>query len=255
MIKVVIVDDEIPVRDELEYLLSKKDNILEIVGKGQTGLEAVKLCEELNPDVIFLDIHMYSMNGMEAAKLILNRHFPPIIIFTTAYEEYAVKAFELNAIDYILKPLSEKRLNVTIDKIQGLLKNRQPRNDNVYKAIYNIENALNINAKLGFWWEDKYVLINYEEIVYLEACRKHTLVYTFDKKYESTSSFGELENKLDKKVFIRIHRSYIININHIKEVGEWFSNRLCVVMRKYERNKIPISKNNLKKFKNIIGMK
>lgn len=255
MIRAVIVDDEIPVRDELEYLLTREKDLFEIVGRGQTGEEAVELCNTLKPDVIFLDIQMYGMNGMEAAKKILEkRSTPPIIIFATAYQEYAVKAFEINAVDYILKPLSDERIKITINKIRHLLKNKEPQGDNIIKAIHHIEHAIGINAKVGIWTNGRFLMIDQKDIVYLEAQRKHTMVYTVSDRYESTNAFGELQHKLDEQLFFKIHRSYIINLNHIKEVGVWFSNHLCVVMNGYEKNKLPISKNMVKAFKQRIGM-
>lgn len=254
LIKTVIVDDEIPVRDELEYLLTCNSNDFVIIGKGQTGEEAIKLCKELKPDVIFLDIHMYSMKGIEAAKYIMNQDSPPIIVFQTAYQEYAVKAFEINAVDYILKPLSEARINLTIKKIKEQI-NRESNNKNLLNAIYNIEKELGIKSKIGFWCNNgKYIFMYQRDIIYIEAQRKHTFVFTKDKKYESKTPFGEFKQKLDKNIFMKIHRSFMVNLEHVKEVGVWFSNHLCVVMKGYEHIKIPISKNNLKKFKQQIGM-
>ncbi|MCG8499431.1 MAG: LytTR family DNA-binding domain-containing protein [Firmicutes bacterium] len=255
MIRTVIVDDEIPVRDELEYLLTREKALFEIVGCGQTGEEAVELCNTLRPDVVFLDIHMYGMNGMEAAKNILkNNSSPPVIIFATAYQEYAVKAFEINAVDYILKPLSDERIDITINKIRHLLKYREQPRDHIMQAIHSIERAIGVNAKIGIWSDGRFLFIDQKDIVYLEAQRKHTLIYTEYVQYKSTTAFGELQQKLDDQMFFKIHRSYVINLNHIKEVGVWFSNHLCVVMSGYEKIKIPVSKNQAKIFKQRIGM-
>lgn len=255
MIKAVIADDEFPVRDELEYLLTREKGLFEIIGRGQTGEEAVELCRVLCPDVVFLDIHMYSMNGMEAAKIVLEQNRePPIIIFTTAYHEYAVKAFEINAVDYVLKPFSVERIDITINKIRYLLKNKEMQGEQIIKAINSIGHVLGINAKVGFWTDGRYLLIDQNDIVYIEAQLKHTLIYTNTAVYESTDSFGEVESKLKDNCFVKIHRSYIINLKHIKEVGVWFSNHLCLVMKGYEKNKLPISKNMVKPFKEMIGM-
>lgn len=253
-INTVIVDDEIPARDELEYLLNKENSLFEIVGRGQSGEEAVKLCRKFKPHVVFLDIHIYGMNGLEAAKSILNDCPLPIIIFATAYEKYAVEAFEINAVDYILKPFSEERIRITINKLQYLLKSRDIQKENIKKAIYTLEQGGIINGKVGIWVGGRFLLLDEKDIVYVEAQRKHTLIYTAFNKYESSTPFGELEQKLDKISFSRIHRSYIINLSHIKEVGFWINNNLSIIMKGYEKNIIPVSRSMTKEFKNLIGM-
>jgi DNA-binding LytR/AlgR family response regulator len=254
IIRAVIVDDEIPARDELEYLLVKEDRNIKIIGRGQTGEEAVQLCNTLKPDVLFLDIHMYGMSGLECAKKILKQGFSPIIIFATAYDEYAVEAFEINAIDYILKPFSEERIRVTINKIHHLLNNKDVQNEDIFNAITAIQEDKGIGDKIGIWANERFILVDKSDIVYVEAQRKHTLIYTISNQYECTIAFGELEKKLADRYFFKVHRSYIVNLNHIKEVGIWFNNNLSVVMKGYEKNKIPVARNQIKSFKQIIGM-
>ncbi|MBZ4646392.1 MAG: two-component system, LytTR family, response regulator LytT [Petroclostridium sp.] len=254
VIRAVIIDDEIPAREELEYLLTKEDSLFKIVGRGQSGEEAVELCNELKPDVVFLDIHMYGMSGLEAAKMILGSNSPPIIIFATAYDEHAVEAFEINAVDYILKPFSEERIRITISKIRHLLDNKGIQSGRLTKAIHTIEQAGGISGKLGIWVDERFILIDQKDIVYLEAQRKHTLINTTSHQYESTTSFGELEQKLDGKLFFKVHRSYIVNLNHIKEVSMWFNNNLNIIMKGYEKNRIPVSRTQIKQFKELIGM-
>ncbi|WHH60263.1 LytTR family DNA-binding domain-containing protein [Petroclostridium sp. X23] len=253
-IRTVIIDDEIPARDELEYLLNKEKNLFDVIGKGQTGEEAIELCNKRKPDVIFLDIHMYGMNGLEAAKEIINGTSVPMIIFATAYDKYAVEAFEINAVDYILKPFSEERIQTTINKIQHLINNKDQNIGNISKAIYHVEQHVKISGKIGIWVAGRFLLIDEKDIVYIEAQRKHTLIYTTSNQYESSTPLGELEQKLNRKNFLRIHRSYIINFTFVKEVGMWFNNNLSVMMKGYEKNIIPVSRSMMKEFKHLIGM-
>lgn len=224
MFKALIIDDEPLARARLRRLLSNYAADLMIIGEAGNGEEGAELINVLKPDVIFLDIEMPVLNGFEMlAKL----EFHPTVIFATAYDQYAVKAFEKNSIDYLLKPIEEERLAKTMQRLRhDLIKN----NFNAAKqAVVNApaKKMSTLSLQIG----ERIILVKTEDIVYIEADEKYVFIHTKDdKKYITNFTLKGLEEKLNND-FMRIHRSLIININQIDEIRRSFNGAFTFVMK------------------------
>ncbi|QEK11341.1 response regulator transcription factor [Crassaminicella thermophila] len=244
MFKVIIVDDEKYIRDELRYFL-EKDKEINIIAETGDGKEVMDLVEKLNPDIVFLDIQIQDVNGLLLARKILDRNNPPYIILATAYNEYAIQGFEINVADYILKPFSEERLKIAIDRIK---KQNQKKNKNFAE---NEEFDLN---KLCVFKNNRYILMDIDEIQYIESIKNDIVVHARDGEYHCNYSLKELEERFKKKKFIRTHKSYIVNIDFINEIIPWFNYTYKVKIKEKENIEIPVSRNYLKKFKKLLGI-
>lgn len=235
----IIVDDEYPARMELRYFIEKYKEI-EIIDEFEDAIQALNFFEKNNVDLIFLDINMPNMNGMTFAKLISKFAKKPKIVFITAYGEYAVEAFSIKASDYILKPFSEERITNTLE---NLLKEGRDEDKKENKDI----------TRITLWKNEKMYVISLNEISVLEACERETKVYLGDKVYFSKQKISYLEKELPKN-FFRTHRSYIVNINKIKEVIPWFNSTYNLKVEDLS-TEIPVSRNKLKEFKSILNIK
>ncbi|WP_227767559.1 LytR/AlgR family response regulator transcription factor [Zhaonella formicivorans] len=257
--KVVIVDDEIPAREELRYLLEQAST-WKILGEADNGQEAVELIKELQPDVVFLDIHLQDMNGFSVAQQILEGPKMPLIVFATAYDEYAVKAFEVNAVDYLLKPFTIERVKKTVERVDSVLKagTGKPGKE---KFTLNLEKMLQelnfrkskINTKLTVWENDRLLVLNPKDIIFAFTDGKAVVLRTATKDYVSDFTLQELEDRLAEYGFLRVHRGYLINLDMIKEILPWFHNTYKVVMRDKEETEIPVGRTHLKELREILN--
>jgi DNA-binding LytR/AlgR family response regulator len=241
-IKALIVDDEAPARAELRYMLEKMTNV-KVVGEATSAEEALELVQAIEYDVIFLDIQMPSLSGIDLASEIkqLPRH--PFIVFVTAYSEHAVKAFELEAIDYLVKPFEEERLIKTIAKIVKI-KAKEPL---VATTISEIE-RVPVQSK------DKTILLPVKEIVFANSNEENVIVHTFKNRYSTKYSLKDLERKLAKKGFFRVHRSYLVNLHHVEEIIPMFGRTYILRVKCTHHTEIPVSRRRGPKLKTILGM-
>ncbi|TCO76437.1 LytR/AlgR family response regulator transcription factor [Marinisporobacter balticus] len=244
MLKVFIVDDEKYIRDELKYFLGKRDHI-QIVGETGDGQEVMELVEALEPNLVFLDIQLQNMNGLLLARKILDLKNPPYVILATAYNEYAIQGFEINVADYMVKPFSEDRLKLAIDRID------KQKNNGHKETIETQEMDFH---KLCVSQNNRFILIDIGEILYIESTNQGISVYARDEVYGCNYSLKELEERFKKKRFIRTHKSYIVNIDFIDEIIPWFNYTFKVKIKGKPDIEIPVSRNYLKKFKRIVGM-
>lgn len=223
----IIIDDESPARLMIKNLLSKHANEIKIVGEAKTGTEALDIIYEKQPDIIFLDIQLPDMNGFE---LLSNLKKQPIVIFTTAYDEYALDAFKENSIDYLVKPIEQSRFDKAIEKIKTL-KNPPERLDfgALIETIRNQKEEKVVTAlpiKIG----QKILLARFSEIVYCKSDGGYTSIFTkTGKEYISELKLNELEIKLPSN-FIRVQKSYIINTDMIMEIHRYFNNRYIIIL-------------------------
>ncbi len=223
MYKCLIVEDEALARTRLKKLLQNFSNYIEIIGEASDGEEGLHAIEELNPDLVFLDIQMPVLNGFEMLKKLKNQ---PKIIFTTAFDQYAIKAFEENSIDYLLKPIEEKRLAKSIDKLRSL---------EVEAKSQNIENLLKqltqpaietVTISIG----DRLYLLPTKDIVFIKAEDKYLSITDIKgKSHLHTGSLTEYDEKLGSD-FIRLHRSVLINRKYIKEIRKGSKASLIFIM-------------------------
>lgn len=242
-IRCIIVDDEKLARDLLSEYLMDYDQI-EIVATCKNGSDAIKQIEKKKPDLLFLDVHMPGLNGFDVLE---NISYQPKVIFTTAYDQYAVRAFDKNAVDYLLKPIDENRFAVALDRV--LSGNSTVDLDILLREI-SAQNTSKYPDAIFVQKSDKYLRINMNDILYLEASGDYTIIIANNEQYVSSKGISKLEEKLDPNKFIRIHRSTIINQNHLGEIEKHFNGGMVVKMQ--NGKSFPISRSYVKKIKDNI---
>jgi two-component system, LytTR family, response regulator LytT len=245
LLRAFIVDDEPLARDELAYLL-KRSKQVELAGEASGVEEALDKIENLDIDVVFLDIQLADENGMEIASRINKLDYPPLIVFATAYDEYALKAFELNAADYILKPFDEKRVQQTIEKLLKLLGSKEPNIPVPSKA-----GLFSNTEKLALTVDEKIILVNVNDILYISTNEGKTIIATGKQKYVVNEPLVTFERKLQNSQIIRVHRSYLVSINSIIEIEPWFNSTYNLIMSDGE--KVPVSRTYTKELKQLLG--
>lgn len=226
----LIADDEELARKKMKRLLGKFDEY-EIVEEAANGEEALQLIKEKKPDIAFLDIEMPGLNGIEVAAALSEKDIP-YIVFATAYNEHAIKAFELNAIDYLLKPFNEERLGACLEKIEGSPRGKYLKQQQ--KAIRAIESddslSLPFSNKIPIPTFDRYKLIDFDDVICIEVEERNTILYTAEKSYTLNQTLDYFEKKLPREKFLRVNRSSLIGLLHVKEIVIWFGNRFKIVM-------------------------
>lgn len=242
--KAIIIDDEKLARDLIRNFLQSFENI-KIVDECENGFEGIKSINEHNPDLIFLDIQMPKLNGFEMLELLENPHN---IIFTTAYDQYALKAFEVNAVDYLLKPFSRERFSDAINKVLDKIYNTNIKDKPVLQQsdfLQSDEKLNRIVVKKG----NKIVVIPIDNIKYLEAQDDYVNILSSEGSFLKQNRMKYYEEHLPDS-FIRVHRSYIVNLNEIKEISLLEKDSHIVILRSGE--KLPVSKRGYIKLKEII---
>lgn len=250
MIKCIVIDDEKPARDDLIYYLDKEDD-LEVIGVGKNGIEALELIEKFKPQVIFTDISMPLMNGIELAQKISAFGIDIHLIFVTAYNEYAIKAFELNAIDYLLKPLRDDRINQTLSKIKNLEnKDSQLNKLDSFLEKYNSQNT---SSSLCLYKDGVLYPIKLDQILCIYVEDKTVKIDTIKGQFECYKTLSELEQIVMPQTFFKCHRSYIINLNFIESIEPWFNRTYRVKLESLDKE-IPISRKYAQTFKHIMNI-
>ena len=242
--KVLIVDDEAPARGELRFILETLSPTLSL-DEARNGGEALTLIEQSPPDVLFLDINMPALNGLSMASLLQNLPEPPLIVFATAYHDHAVKAFELEAFDYIVKPFDEKRLAKTLERIEKHLAKRQ---------VKKLTPQPTTIAKL--WLEqdnENRILVDYGDIYWCEASDKKVYAHIRSGNFAVRYTLKELEALLRGYNFVRVHKSYLVNLNHVKEVVPWFSGNYLVRMNDANQTELTMSRRYAAQLKGLTG--
>jgi len=227
LFKAIVIDDETAARRLIKNLLEEYKDVVEVIAEAGNGREAIQKIEKSDPDLIFLDIQMPDLTGFEVLEQLQKK---PNIIFTTAYEQYAIKAFESFSIDYLLKPIKEERLRQSIEKLKEFGRLNHSININGLQEIIRQFQAPKKATALPIKTGDRIILLRYENIAYLEAQDKYVFVFTIDgQKYLTDHSLSALSEKLPSP-FCRIHRSYIINKERIREMHRHFSGRYLFIM-------------------------
>lgn len=233
-IHVLIAEDEELAREELVYLLSESDDIV-IDGSVATGEEVISLYEKKKSDLVFLDVEMPGMSGLEAAKQLNQHHSSPMFIFTTAYEEYAVHAFDIHAVDYLLKPYDEKRLEKALKRARKQLSfSKREKREETKRSTPP--------SKLLIDDGDKTVVVSPDSIYYAEPSNRMLMIYTKEKVIQSRMTLQELEKKLEGLSFFRPHRSYLVNLDYIKEITPWFNGTSNIKLNDENETVLPVSR-------------
>ncbi len=229
--RVLIADDELPARNKMKRLL-KKINVVELVHVAVNRFDALEHIHSLKPDLVFLDIEMPGMNGLEVAENIEMDEMPSVV-FATAYSEHAIKAFELNAQDYLLKPFNEDRLRSAIDKVASN-KSGTVLDKKKIAQILKSELAEDIKTpfanKVPIPTRDRYKLVDYSEVVCIEVEERSVRLFTKEKSYLLNHTLDTFERKLPDEKFFRVNRSCIIGLGHVKEIVIWFGNRFKIIL-------------------------
>ncbi|WP_088036320.1 LytR/AlgR family response regulator transcription factor [Evansella clarkii] len=245
-IRVVVVDDEPYSRDELKFLLGQYDDI-EIVAEADSGEKGLEVIMKNEPDVAFLDIEMPRMSGMELAQALKNMKKTPLIIFATAYPDYAAKAFRVQALDYILKPFDEDELAETIEMI------REKLGAAGAGAGEKQEFLLSPAARLAVEGDGRIVYLSPEEITYMFREERETVICTKDEKYSVRTTIKDLEAKLKGYPFFRTHKSYLVNLNKVNELIPWFNGAYQVKVEG-SKEEIPVSRNYVKELRDRLEL-
>lgn len=242
MIKVLIIDDEPLARSIVRSFLEEKVGY-EIIGECSNGYEGLKSIDALKPDLVFLDIQMPKINGFEMLELVDE---PISVIFTTAFDEFALKAFETSAIDYLLKPFSEERFDQALEKWKNTLKVEPSR------ALNEIAKQPDEHLRIVIKDGSSIKIIPIQDVLFIEAYDDYVKVHTAEKKYLKKKTLSYYERTLDKQQFIRIHRSYVINLNELTGIEPFEKNSYRAVLRNGER--IPISRTAYAPLKESLGV-
>ncbi len=251
MLRTIVVDDEAPARDELVYLLGKESGI-EVVGEADGGATAVVLAAQLKPDVVFLDIEMRNMNGLETAKVLRGVTPQAVIVFATAYDNYALQAFELGAVDYLLKPFEQRRLKLTVERLLSYRPEERREAGNRLDALLE-RSRVRVN-KLAVEKGGKIVLIQCAEILCAQAQGKNVVVMTADEEYLYGGSLTELEQRLGGGAAMRVHKSFIVNLDKVSEVVPWFKGTYWLRLSGRPQLEIPVSKSRIAELKASLGL-
>lgn len=228
-IRAVIVDDERYAREELSFLLSNYPSI-QIIGEADTGEDAIMKAIQLQPDVLFLDIEMPKMNGVDVAKSCKELKKPPLIVFATAYPQFAADAFRINAVDYLLKPYAAAQLDETIKRLKPLLCDTS-RN----------ETTVNL-GKLAVEMDGEIDYVSIDDILYIYRDVRVTKLVTVQKEYEVRMTLKELESRLLSFSFFRIHKGYIVNLSYVTRLTPWFNGAYQLELQGVD-TKLSVSRN------------
>lgn len=241
--KVLVVDDEPVARNELIYLLNKYDSNL-VIAEAHDMATALAILLRETFDVALLDIHLRDDSGLQLAEYINKMPKPPLLIFATAYDKYAIQAFEHDARDYLLKPYEFDRLKQAMDRVKGAL--------STSTIIESVTSGPLFKQQYPLTVEDRIYLVSADDILLIEAMQGKLIIQTPDKNYEIDGSLQQWQDKLPSSQFVRVHRSYIVNINAIKTIEPWFNQTLQLHL--CNKITVPVSRANVKPLKQMLGI-
>ncbi|HVO76288.1 MAG TPA: LytTR family transcriptional regulator DNA-binding domain-containing protein [Ignavibacteriaceae bacterium] len=242
-IKAIVIDDERLARDIIKKYLSENHEI-DVIAEGSNGFEGIKKINELKPDIVFLDVQMPKINGFEMLELIDE---PPVIIFSTAYDQYALKAFQVNAADYLLKPYSKERFNEALKKAAASIDDKRKKQSLLKNLIEHRENSTEYLDRVLVKAGPKISIIPAETIKWIEAKDDYVMIHSAGGKFLKQKTMKFFEERLNPKDFIRIHRSFIAAVKEIKKIELVEKESYQVILQNDER--LPVSKSGYDKLK------
>jgi two-component system, LytTR family, response regulator len=263
----LIIDDEQLARDELKYLLEQSGGV-QVLAEGSNGIEAVDLIGEHHPDVVFLDVQMPGLDGFAVINRLVDRHEKsgdplPQVVFATAYDHYAVRAFDVNAVDYLLKPFDRARVEQALARVRGRMIEGSPgsRPESQIDALLKLLNRPQNGgrpaqpAKLIVQAQSRLLLVDQGEICY--AAIDEGVIRVVTQSFEGQSkcrTLEELLEQLDPDVFWRAHRGFVVNINHIREVVPWFKSTYQLRMDDKKQTEIPVSRAQTRRLRELFNL-
>ena len=266
-LRVLVVDDEQLAREELCYQLGQLGDI-DVVAQAGNGIEALSAVDRHEPDLVFLDIQMPGLGGFEVARRLLERDDDsPALIFVTAYDQHAIEAFEVNAVDYLLKPVDAGRLEQALGRARRRLSSERPAlagsaplsapplNDQIEQIVKMMAGRQVRRDQVAIKTGERFILVQAEEIIYASLADESINIVT--GQVTGTSSYrtlDDLQARLDPEVFWRVHRSHLVNINKIKEIVPWFSRNYILRMKDAKATEIPVSRSQTKRLREYLKL-
>ncbi len=257
-LRALVVDDEQLAREELSYLLAQVGGV-SVVGEATNGIEAIGLIEDLTPDVVFLDVQMPGMNGFEVARQAISRQAAAEIVFVTAYDQYAIEGFQVNAVDYLLKPVDAHRLEQALQRTRRRLQSDRPTatlaNGELERIVKLVTERQSRRERLAVKVGERFMLVDADDLIFASLADDVITVVT--SSLTGTSNYrtlDELQAHLDPGVFWRVHRSYLVNINKIKEIVPWFSRNYILKMNDGKTSEIPVSRSQTKRLREYLRL-
>ncbi len=254
--RVLIADDEAPARRELKRLLHT-DSSLVLVGEAENGLDAFTKALQLRPEIVFLDIQMPAMTGIETAQKFLENRYFPLVVFVTAFDSYAVKAFELHAIDYILKPVRKERMDMVLKRIHAQLGEQTPQDaENRLLKLLNSLTKTNQNPsvpRISLYQGERIIPIRTDEIIYAEAFGRTCRVKTKSGLFTTGYPLYELQELLPSSAFFLCHRSYLVNLDYIESVELWVNSTYRLKMAHCD-TLLPVSRSSSNELKRLLHL-
>jgi len=258
-LRVVVVDDEQLAREELCFLLGQIGGT-EVVGQASNGVDALRLVGDLEPDVIFLDVQMPGLTGFEVARRLVEVDLGAQLVFVTAFDQYAIEAFSVNAVDYVLKPVDVGRLEQTLDRVRRRVTSAQAARlplsaADLERVVEAVQARQGRRDQLAIRVGEKFVLVQASEVVH--ASLVDDAIHVVTNSVSGTSNYrtlDELQARLDPAVFWRVHRSHLVNITKIKEIVPWFSRNFLLKMRDPKATEIPVSRAQTKRLREYLQL-
>jgi two-component system LytT family response regulator/two-component system response regulator LytT len=257
-INTIIVDDEKPARDELAFLLKAFPEI-NIIGQGKNGVDAVNLIREHSPDLVFLDVQMPGLDGFGVLRKLVERKMKvPHVVFATAFDHYAVQAFDVNAVDYVLKPFDKARIAKAIQRARKVMETQTSTAERLEQLVSQLNGNTKQNvqpAKILVKSGQRLLLVAAEDLIF--ASIDDGLITVVGRDVEGTSNYRTLEElhaALDSETFWRPHRSHLVNIHHIKEVVPWFKSSYMLKMDDKKQSEIPVSRFQTKRLRELFKL-
>jgi two-component system, LytTR family, response regulator len=257
-INTIIVDDEKPARDELAFLLKAFPEI-NVIGQGKNGVDAVNLIREHSPDLVFLDVQMPGLDGFGVLRKLVERKMKvPHVVFATAFDHYAVQAFDVNAVDYVLKPFDKARIAKAIQRARKVMETQTSTAERLEKLVSQLNGNAKQNiqpAKILVKSGQRLLLVAAEDLIF--ASIDDGLITVVGRDVEGTSNYRTLEElhaALDSETFWRPHRSHLVNIHHIKEVVPWFKSSYMLKMADKKQSEIPVSRVQTKRLRELFKL-
>ena len=251
----LVVDDEQLAREELSFLLRSFPEVT-VVGEAADGPGALEQIETLAPDIVFLDVQMPGLNGLQVVREILARGGTlPHIIFATAFDQYAVEAFEVNAADYLLKPVEKDRLGRSIQRARELVRSPGRESERMVQLLSRIRDHASAPTKILVRSGVHMMLVDAADVIFATVRDGAVRIIATDVEGHSNyKTLDDLQSTLSDPLFWRPHRSYIVNINRIKEVAPWFKSNYQLVMSDRDRTEIPVSRGQTKRLRELFRL-
>lgn len=257
-LRTVVVDDEDLAREEVCFLLGGIGGI-EVVGQASNGVEALKVIESETPDLVMLDVQMPGLTGFEVARRLFDAGIESQLVFVTAYDQHAIQAFEVNAVDYLLKPVEADRLSTAVERVRRrLASERGPAKrggGELDRLLQLLSQRQEHREQLAVKFSDRFLLIQADEVVH--ASVENDVITVVTNSLSGTSNYrtlDELQARLDPAVFWRVHRSHLVNINKIKEIVPWFSRNYILKMKDARSSEIPVSRSQTKRLREYLKL-